>query len=52
MAIDFNIAGVPVKQFTQTFQGYWKLGLGWYSWGLHVSLISSNGKREWFKGKT
>ena len=37
-AIDFNIQGVPVKQFTQTFNSYWKLGLGRYSWGLHVSL--------------
>ena len=41
MAIDFNIVGVSVKQFTQTFNTYWKLGLGRYSWGLHVSLSSN-----------
>lgn len=40
-AIDFSMNNVPVNQLTQVFKRYWKLGLGCYSWGLHVSLSSS-----------
>lgn len=48
MAIDFTVQGVPVKQFTDVFNRFWRLGIGRYSWGLHVSLNPN----ERFYGKS
>lgn len=37
-AIDLKISGVSTNTLINTFVNHWKLGLGTYSWGVHVSL--------------